>query len=101
MYQGQLPNAVATIATVPGGKSWVIHTITAVNNDTSARTFSLYNSGTAAANIITPLSISLPASGGAWEWSDMSICLAAADTIAGLASVASKVTVTIWGDEVT
>ncbi len=97
--QGQLGNSVATIATVGGGKSWVVKLITAVNNDASARTFGLYIGGTAAANIVTPPAISIPA-GGSWEWSEMSLTLEAGQTIAGGASVASQVTVTVFGDEV-
>ena len=101
LYQGQLGNTVATLATVGAGKSWQVGLITAVNTDTSARTFGLCIGGTAAANRVTSDVISLPASGGFWEWSPTKpITLEAAQTIAGGASVATKVTVTIFGDEV-
>jgi hypothetical protein len=99
LYQGQLGNTVATLATVGGGKGWIIRNITVVNTDSSARTYALYINGTTAAFQITPSASSL----GAQEtdvFDDM-LALNAADTIAGGASVATKVTVTITGDEVT
>ena len=99
LYQGQLGNTVATLATVGAAKSWVIKTITAVNNDTSARTFGLYAGGTTAAHVLTSPAISIPA-GGSWEWTEVGITLEAAQTLAGGASVATQVTVTVFGDEV-
>jgi hypothetical protein len=99
LYQGQLGASVAQLGTAVGtGKGWVIKRYRCVNNDTVARTFSLYQGGTAAANIITPPNTSVPAGGmveddGTWSVND-------ADTIAGGASVASQLTLTIWGDEV-
>jgi hypothetical protein len=100
LYQGQLGSAVATLATVPALKQWIIKQIDAVNTDTSARTFGLCVNGTGAANRTTSDVISLPASGGFMIWDGMSITLNAGDTIAGGASVATKVTVTIHGDEI-
>ena len=100
LYQGQLGNTVATLATVGAAKSWVIKTVTAVNNDSSARTFGLYVGGTTAAHAVTGTAISLPASGGSWEWQGVGLTLEAGETIAGGASVAAQVTVTVFGDEV-
>ena len=74
--------------------------MTCVNTDTSARTFGLYIGGTAAANEVTSNVISLPASGGSWEWNPSGMTLEAGQTIAGIASVATKLTLTVWGDEV-
>ncbi len=99
LYQGQLGNSVATFATVPGGVSWIIKTITAVNNDASARTFGLYAGGTTAAHALVPPAISIPA-GGAWEWTEIGMTLEAAQTLAGGASVATQLTLTVFGDEV-
>ncbi len=99
LYQGQLGNTVATLATVPALKSWIIKHITAVNNDASARTFGLYVGGTAAANVITPPAVSLPAGGG-FDWCPCDITLEAGKTLAGGASVATQVTVTVFGDEI-
>lgn len=100
LYQGQLGNTVATLATVTTGTNWIIKLVTAVNTDTSARTFGLCVNGTGAANRVTSDVISLPASGGSWEWNPSGLTLESGATIAGGASVATKVTVTIWGDEV-
>src|SRR5262245_41079979 len=98
LYQGQLGSSVATLATVGTGKMWIIKHMTVVNNDTSARTFALYRQGTAASNIITPPNMSIPASGMA-EW-DGTMSLNDAETIRGGASVATQLTLTIDGDEV-
>jgi hypothetical protein len=54
LYQGQLAAAAATIYTAPTSNISFIKSITIVNNDTAARTFSLYRGGTAATNKITP-----------------------------------------------
>lgn len=100
LYQGQLPNSVATLATVPGAKQWIVKTIEIVNNDTtSAHTFSLYHNGTTAAHIITPIAVSIPA-GGAWQRYEVSMGFATGDTLAGVASSASLLTITTWGDQV-
>jgi hypothetical protein len=99
LYQGQLTASVATLATVGALKTWIIKQITAVNNDASARTFGLYVGGTTAAKAITAPATSIPA-GGMWDWCPCDICLEAAQTIAGGASVATQVTVTVFGLEI-
>ena len=100
LYQGQIGNSAATLATVPTGVKWVIKLMTCVNTDTSTRTFGLLVGGTAATNQVTSQTISLPASGGYWEWNPSGMTLESAQTIAGIASVATKLTLTVWGDEV-
>lgn len=99
LYQGQLASSVATLDTVGTGKAWIIKNIKIVNNDSSARTFSLLVGGTAATNRISPAASSIPA-GGMAEW-DGTMCLAAAETLRGFASVAAQLTITVSGDEVT
>ena len=99
LYQGQLAATVTTLATVGSGLAWIIKSIQVVNNDSAARTFALYRQGTAAANIITPPAMSIPA-GGLAEW-DGTLALAATETLRGVASVATQLTITISGDEVT
>lgn len=98
LYQGQLPSSVGTLATVGTGKMWIVKHITVINNDSAARTFALYRQGTAAANIITPPAMAI-AAGGMAEW-DGTMALNDAETIRGLASVATMVTISIDGDEV-
>ena len=100
LYQGQLGSSVATLATVGASKSWIVKMITAVNTASGSRTFGLYVNGTGAANQVTSSSITLSANGTGFVWDGMSMTLAAGDTIAGGADAASKVTVTIFGDEV-
>ncbi len=98
LYRGQLSNSVGTLYTVPGATAAIIKHISVVNNDSSDRTFALYRNGTAAANIMTPPAINVPA-GGMAEW-DGTDALEAAGTISGIGSVASMLTCIISGDEV-
>lgn len=98
LYQGQLPSTVATLATVGGGKSWIVKHISVVNTTAGAVTFGLYKNGTTAAFAWSPGAISVPA-GGMAEW-DGTEAMAAAEYIAGVASAATSLTVTISGDEV-
>lgn len=62
MYQGQIPNSITTLYTVPAGKTAFISFISAVNTDSSDRTFELYVGGSAAANKLTPM-FTVPAGG--------------------------------------
>lgn len=55
LYQGQLAASAATIYTCPGSNTAFVKSISVVNNDTVTRTFQLFQSGTAAANAITPV----------------------------------------------
>jgi hypothetical protein len=98
LYQGQLPNSAGVLYTVPGGTQAIVKRITVVNTDAVDHTFQLFQGGSAAANAITPVFTVL--AGGMAE-NDDSRTMDSADTIYGVADVASKVTVTIAGDEVT
>lgn len=99
LYQGQLAATVGTLYTVPSATGTIIRHISVVNNDTVSRTFALYRGGTAATNLITPPAmVVLP--GGMQEW-DGAMALAATDTIRGIGSVATMLSVTIDGDEIT
>lgn len=98
LYQGQLGNTVATLATVGAAKSWVIKYISVINTDSSARTFGLYVGGTTDTSSITPPAVSIPAGGEAELV--CTLALETGQTIAGGASVASKLTTTVFGDEV-
>ena len=97
LAQGQLPSTIGTLYTAPGSTAAIVKSIHLVNTDSATRTASLTVNGTAAANQILP-----PADILAGGWADYEgvITLAAAETISGVASVASKVTYTIFGDEV-
>ena len=99
LYRAQLPDSVATLYTATGVAAIIKH-ISVVNNDTVDLTFSLYRNGTTAAYVFSPsTAVSVPA-GGSVEW-DGTMALEASGTIAGVASVASKLTCIIDGDEVT
>ena len=98
LLQGQFGASVASLGGPASAKSWIVKNITVVNNDTSARTFALYRGGTAAANIITPPNISVPA-GGMAEW-DGTLAIQNAESFSGGASVATQLTYTFSGDEV-
>jgi len=99
LYQGQLAATVGTLYTVPGSTGAIIRHISVINNDTVSRSFALYRQGTAATNLITPPAmVVLP--GGMQEW-DGAMAMAATETIRGIGSVASMLSVTIDGDEIT
>ena len=98
LAQGQLPSSAGTIYTVPSGTSTIIKHIRLVNTDSSARTARLYHDGTTDATTILPAA-SIEA-GGRAEF-EGTIVMEAADTLAGLGSVASQVTYTIYGLELT
>lgn len=99
LYQGQLPSSAATLYTVPGATSAIIRHISVVNNDTVARTCAFYRGGTAATNLITPPAmVVLP--GGMQEW-DGAMALGTTETLRGVGSVASMLSVTVDGDEIT
>ena len=98
LYQGQLPNSVATLATVGGSKWWIVKHISIVNTTAAAVTFQLFKNGTTAAFAWTQAAMSIPANGCA-EW-DGQEALAAAEYFAGVASAATALTCTISGDEV-
>ena len=99
LCQGQLGNSVATLATVGGGKSWLVRDISMVNTDSSDRTVGLYHNGVTGTTAITPTAVNIVA-GGAYTFSGGVLAFAAADTLSGGASVASKVTITVTGDEI-
>lgn len=99
IHQSQIAATIATLFTVTGGHQYIIKHMTVINNDTVARTFGLYRQGTAAANVITPPNMSIPA-GGMAEW-DGTMSMDAAETFRAVASVASMLTITIDGDDIT
>ena len=97
LYQGQLGSSAGTLYTVPSSTQTIVKSIRVVNTDSSARTAKLWHDGTADANVILP---ACSISAGGWGEFDGVITLEAADTLSGQASVASKVTVTIYGLEI-
>jgi hypothetical protein len=98
LYQGQPTDTTATLYTVPGSTTAILRHIRIVNNDTIAGTITLYDDGTADSNIILPTT-TIPA--GGYIELDVFICMAAAVTLKGKAHASSKVTVTVYGVEIT
>lgn len=97
LYQGQPGTSATTLYTVPAATQAIVKHIRIVNNDTSARTIKLWHDGTADANVILPAT---PVRAGGWAEFDGTITLEASDSFSGQASVASTVTVTIYGLEI-
>lgn len=97
IYQGQLSNTAGTLYTVPSATQTIVKAIRIVNTDASARTAKLWHDGTGDANVILP---TCEIKAGGWGEFDGVITLEAADTLSGEASVASKLTVTIYGLEI-
>jgi hypothetical protein len=97
LYQGQLPNTVTAIATVPGASSWIVKSIKIANVTAGAVTFILYKNG-----ITDPFITergTIPAYGSAQY--DGTDALAAAEYIAAIAGAASSLNIMISGDQVT
>lgn len=95
LYRAYLPNSATTLYTAPSGV--IIKHISIVNTDSADRTCSLYRNGTTNDYLFTVPLMVVPAGGMVEQ--DMTMSLEASGTIAGLASVASKLTIIICGDE--
>lgn len=94
LYQGQPAATAAAIYTA--SYDTVIGYMVAVNTDSSARTLKLWVGGSDDDNVILPAT-SLDASGGKAEFGG-GIFLAKGQALYAVASAASKVTLTIFGD---
>jgi hypothetical protein len=100
LIQAVITASAATLgAAVPGGKSWIVKHIAVVNVTSGAITFQLFRNGTASTNAWTQAAISVPANGMA-EW-DGTEAMAAAETLAGVASLTNSLYLTASGDEIT
>lgn len=98
LYQGQPGTSAATVYTVPGSTQAIVKHIRAVNMGGATTSIGLFHDGTAAANRILP---DVPLAPGEFlEW-DGTILMEAADTLAAIASVATSITLTVYGIEVT
>lgn len=97
LSQTQLPNLSAAQYTVPGATQAIIRSVVLVNTDSSPRTVSLYTDGSAAANKILD-AYTIPANTRVELNAVMT--LAAAGAVWGVADVAAKVTMTVFGLEI-
>lgn len=98
LYQGQLPTAQTVIYTVPALTSAVVKSMRVVNNGSLPSSFAIWQGGLGAANQTLPPVTLQP---GEFAEFDGSIFMAAADTMAAQAGVASTLTMTVWGVELT
>lgn len=101
LYQGQLPTTAAIVYTAPAGvtgQAAIVRSIRVVNNDTVPRWFTLYQSGTGLANKIIGRMRLDPEEALV---DNGPFILSASDTLAGAAEVASMLTCTISGMEIT
>lgn len=97
LAQAQVAVTSTTRYTAPGGgKGVIVKSIRVVNLDASSRWVKLWHDGTADANVILP-QITIPA-GGILEW-EGTICMEPSDTLSDIGEVASQLTITIYGDE--
>lgn len=100
LYQGQLPATATTLYTAPAtaGNATIIKSIRICNVTAASQSFTLYQGGTAAANIIMATTVLQPNE----TFVDTGpITLGASDTIAGISSAATSLTCTISGLEIT
>ncbi len=95
-YVGQPASTGTTLYTAPAGGAIAKHLIS-VNTDTSDRTIQFYRNGTDAAHQWGAAMV-VKANGGFIEW-DGTEALGSGDTIYAVASVSSKLTTVLSGDE--
>lgn len=98
LAQAQATTSAATLYAAPTATQAIIKGIRVVNTDTVPRWIKIWNNGTTDADLILPQT-SIPA--GGWAEYDGTITMAAADTISIQGEVASKITFTVHGAEVT
>lgn len=97
LAQSQAPAAAAAIYTVPGSTQAIVRQIIVVNTDTVARDITLYDGGSAAGNVIHGLTTLQP---NETMFMDCYITMASGGTLQALGSVASKLTITVYGLEI-
>ena len=101
LHQSQITTTAAALyGAVPADHETIIKYITVVNNDVAARWFTLFHTtGTTYtdATAIIP-EATIPA--GGWAEFNGTITMDATDIIGGDAEVGSKLTISIYGDEI-
>ena len=99
LFQGAVPaGGAATIATVPGGKQWIIGHIVVVNITGGDLTFQLFKNGTSAEFSWTNLRTVKANDFDYWDGTET---MGDAETWAADASAGASLYITISGDEVT
>lgn len=98
LAQAQAGSSAGTLYTTPAATQTIIKHVRIVNTDTIGRWVKLWQAGTTDANMILPQTT---ISAGGWAEFDGTICMAAAETLSAQGEVASKLTITVEGVEIT
>ena len=100
LEQAYISTTAGAIYTVPANHEAIVKTIMVVNNDTSTQWFTLFHTQGTTYDVTTTIipAATLPA--GGWAVFDGTITMDAADIIGGDVETGSKVTITIYGDEI-
>ena len=100
LAQQQATASAATLYTAPSsaGASAIVKHIRIVNMDTVPRWVKLWQGGTADVNVILP---QVTIAAGGWAEFDGVLCLPASQTLSVIGEVASKLSVTVEGAEIT
>lgn len=98
LYQGQPGVAAGVVYTVPASTNTVVKHIRAVNTGTVGASIGLFDGGSGVTNRILPDVVLQP---GEWlEWDGL-ITMPTTATLQAIASVASTITLTIYGLQLT
>jgi hypothetical protein len=98
LYQGQPGTSITTIYTVPAATNAVVKNIRIVNMGTASATIQLWHGGTTNANVILPATTLQP---GEWGEFDGLIVAPTTEVFSAQASLATTMTVTMYGLELT
>ena len=100
LHQSQITTTAGALYTVPADHEAIVKNIMVVNNDTSTQWFTLFHTTGTTYTVATTIipAATLPA--GGWAQFDGTITMDAADIIGGDVETGSKVTITIYGDEI-
>jgi hypothetical protein len=100
LEQAYISTTAGAIYTVPSNHEAIVKSIMVVNNHTATQWFTLFHTQATTYDATTTIipAATLPA--GGWAVFDGTITMDAADIIGGDVETASKVTITIYGDEI-
>lgn len=98
LAQTQPGTGAATVYTVPGSTMAIVKHIRAVNTGSAVANLKLFNGGTANVNVILPPT-EIPVD--QMLEMDVTLTLNVADTLAALATVATTISLSIYGVEIT
>ena len=100
LAQAQLSTSEAAIHGCPANHETIIKYITVVNNDTSARWFTLFHSTGTTYNETTTIIPEATIPAGGWAEFNGTITMDADDIIAGKGEANTELTITLYGDEI-